>query len=194
MNEKIGTSEDSSKFRTNIENELKKAGQFIRAAGTAINEFAAIQYEPGQKKSMVDQLKAYQETNGIMIRKLQAVSVKIKEKMVSYQEYAQNVMNSMVSDAPNGLNRLDSSGQQDQLMVQNKGFQLTDEDQRMAQDAEYMGNIINQRKQDINTIADIMQDINSIAKDIAKETYEQGEKLTKLDEHITTAKVNVEKA
>ena len=62
---------------------------------------------------MVDQLKAYQETNGIMIRKLQAISVKIKEKMVSYQEFAQNVMNSMVSDAPNGLNRMDSSGYQD---------------------------------------------------------------------------------
>ena len=47
MNEKIGTNEDSSKFRVNIETELKKAGQFIRAAGNAINEFGNIKYDPG---------------------------------------------------------------------------------------------------------------------------------------------------
>jgi len=44
-----------------------------------------------------------------------------------------------------------------------------------------MSNVISQRKEDISSIANIMNDINSIAKDIAIETRQQGEKLEKLD-------------
>lgn len=47
-----------------------------------------------------------------------------------------------------------------------------------------MQNIISQRKEDISNIANIMNDINSIAKDLAIETLEQGEKLARLDENM----------
>ena len=41
---------------------------------------------------------------------------------------------------------------------------------------------IHQRKQDIDEIASIMQNINSLANDIAIETSQQKEKLVKLDD------------
>jgi hypothetical protein len=40
----------------------------------------------------------------------------------------------------------------------------------MAADADFMANIIGQRKEDINNIASIMSDINAIAQDLAVET------------------------
>ena len=61
-------------------------------------------------------------------------------------------------------------------------------------EADFMENIITQRKEDINNIATIMSDINSIAKDIAVETATQGEKLQKLDENMATADSNAEEA
>ena len=57
-----------------------------------------------------------------------------------------------------------------------------------------MENIIAQRKEDINSIASIMNDINAMAKDIAKETTAQGEKLQKLDDNMAEADKNASEA
>ena len=57
-----------------------------------------------------------------------------------------------------------------------------------------MSNVINQRKDDINSIANIMADINDIAKDIAIETKGQGEKLEKLNENMGVAEDNTNNA
>jgi len=54
--------------------------------------------------------------------------------------------------------------------------------------------VIGQRKQDINAIADIMNDINTIAQDLAIETKEQGEKLEKLDDNVRDADKKAEEA
>ena len=59
---------------------------------------------------------------------------------------------------------------------------------------DFMETVIHQRKDDINSIANIMNDINAIAKDIAVETKAQGEKLEKLDENMEEADTNAEKA
>ena len=61
-------------------------------------------------------------------------------------------------------------------------------------ETDFMANIINQRKDDISNIANIMNDINSIAKDLAIETQKQGEKLERLDENMTKADDNAEEA
>lgn len=53
-----------------------------------------------------------------------------------------------------------------------------------------MDEVIQQRKQDITKIESIMQNINYIAKDIAMETQKQGEKVKRLDEHMTKAAEN----
>lgn len=52
----------------------------------------------------------------------------------------------------------------------------------MEQDANFYNGVIKQRKEDINAIADIMQDINSIAKDLAVEVKQGGEKLDQLND------------
>ena len=57
-----------------------------------------------------------------------------------------------------------------------------------------MQNVIDQRKEDINSIANIMSDLNEMAKDIAIETKAQGEKLEKLDDNMAIANENTEKA
>ena len=57
-----------------------------------------------------------------------------------------------------------------------------------------MDNVITQRKADISNIANIMSDINDIAKDLAIETQNQGKKLAKIDEDITVADDNAKDA
>ena len=61
-------------------------------------------------------------------------------------------------------------------------------------ESDFMQNVIDQRKEDINALATIMNDINSIAKDIAIETKAQGEKLEHLDENMGIAEDNTTKA
>lgn len=57
-----------------------------------------------------------------------------------------------------------------------------------------MEQIINQRNNDINAIGEIMGNINEMAKDLAKETKEQGDKLIKLDDNIGVAEQNADDA
>ena len=54
---------------------------------------------------------------------------------------------------------------------QNKqGYQLSQEQVKVTGEMDFMETVIHQRKEDINSIANIMNDINAIAKDIAVET------------------------
>ena len=64
----------------------------------------------------------------------------------------------------------------------------------MEQDANFYNGVIKQRKEDINAIADIMQDINSIAKDFAVEVKQGGEKLDQLNDQMGDAEKKVEDA
>ena len=52
---------------------------------------------------------------------------------------------------------------------------------KLSSGVDFYSNVIAQRKEDINNIADIMANINEMAKDLAIETKKQGEKLNKLD-------------
>lgn len=54
--------------------------------------------------------------------------------------------------------------------------------------------MIQQRKEDINAIADIMQDINHIAKDLAVEVRQGGEKLDQLNDQMGDAEKKVDDA
>ena len=73
-------------------------------------------------------------------------------------------------------------------------YKLQEEDLAIKGESDFMANIINQRKEDISNIANIMSDINSIAKDLAIETQKQGEKLERLDENMTKVDENAEDA
>ena len=65
---------------------------------------------------------------------------------------------------------------------------------KIKNEADFMDNVITQRKQDIDNIATIMSDINAIANDIAKDTAMQGEKLQDLDSNLIVAEANTEEA
>lgn len=54
--------------------------------------------------------------------------------------------------------------------INNQKYKLQEEDIAIKGETDFMANIINQRKEDISNIANIMNDINSIAKDLAIET------------------------
>ena len=56
-------------------------------------------------------------------------------------------------------------------------FVISDEDMKMAQEQDFMENIIKQRNEDINLIAEVMRDINQMAKDLFIEVKSGGEKL-----------------
>ena len=73
-------------------------------------------------------------------------------------------------------------------------YKLQQEDLAIKGESDFMSNIINQRRDDISNIANIMSDINSIAKDLALETQKQGEKLERLDENMTKVDENAEEA
>ena len=64
----------------------------------------------------------------------------------------------------------------------------------MQAETEFMSNIIEQRNQDINQIGDIMANINDMAKDLAIETKEQGDKLVNLDNNMGKAEKNADEA
>ena len=57
-----------------------------------------------------------------------------------------------------------------------------------------MAAVIEQRRDEINKIENIMRNINDIAKDINIEVQNQGEKLERLDMHVRTAAENVKEA
>ena len=71
-----------------------------------------------------------------------------------------------------------------------KDYALGQEQIKISGEVDFMQNIIAQRKEDINSIANIMADINAIAKDIAVETRAQGEKLEGLHDNLPTADNN----
>ena len=71
---------------------------------------------------------------------------------------------------------------------------LSDDDLRFKQDQDFVNGVIQQRKGDINAIADIMQDINSIAKDLAVEVKDGGEKLDNLNNQMADTEKKVEDA
>lgn len=73
-------------------------------------------------------------------------------------------------------------------------MKLSEQDLVIKNEQDLMEAQIIERKQDIDTIANIMTNINSIAKDIAVETQNQGEKLQKLDENMLIAEKNAEDA
>mmetsp|Transcript_14722 Transcript_14722/g.25048 ORF Transcript_14722/g.25048 Transcript_14722/m.25048 type:complete len:137 (-) Transcript_14722:212-622(-) len=125
---------------------------------------------------------------------MQDVGQRISEKEKQYADLAiESAKQSMVSVKDPSRDSID------QLMV--AGVIIEEEKQQMTQEqkqvnlniqgeADLVENIIRERKEDINQIASIMSDINQIAKDIAVETQEQGEKLKKLDESISDAHSN----
>ena len=78
--------------------------------------------------------------------------------------------------------------------AQTQKFKMSDEDRHMSQNQDFMNNVIGQRKEDINQIGNIMANINEMAKDIALETRQQGEKLEKLDQNMAEAENNADKA
>ena len=75
-----------------------------------------------------------------------------------------------------------------------KDYALGQEQIKISGEVDFMQNIIAQRKEDIHSIANIMADINAIAKDIAVETRAQGEKLDGLMDNLTTADNNTSSA
>ena len=83
---------------------------------------------------------------------------------------------------------------QDQLFVGKKQeqFKISDEDLRMAQDADFMANVISQRKDDMSAIQSAMANINAMAKDLAIETKKQGEKLNTISDNLYEADNQVE--
>ena len=88
----------------------------------------------------------------------------------------------------------DSNVSQDQMFMNNKQeFKISDDDLRMAQDADFMANVIDQRKQDMDGIQSAMANINAMAKDLAIETDKQGTKLNTISDNLYEANNQVEK-
>lgn len=62
---------------------------------------------------------------------------KIQKKQVEFAELAANVAQSMISNG---------GGEEDQNLMFKQQFKLSDEELRMAADADFMSNVIGQRK------------------------------------------------
>ena len=96
---------------------------------------------------------------------------------MEFTDALMKVRSSVVSD---GIN--DQSVEHLESQMQKQKFQISDDDRRMEAEQDFYQGIIKQRNEDVNAIADIMQNINSIAKDLAIEVKDGGEKLDKLNE------------
>lgn len=83
----------------------------------------------------------------------------------------------------NGIND-GNKGKQQQLA------QISKQEIKILAETDLYESQTHQRKQDIDEIASIMQNINSLANDIAIETSQQKEKLVKLDDQMEVADDN----
>lgn len=125
------------------------------------------------------------------MRKLKDIGMKIQNAHKEYNDIARKSMVSMRESTANGGGS--SMSKQDSLLVGLR-YQPTDEDAKLKQETDFMQNIIDQRNNDINTIGDIMSNINEMAKDLAIETKVQGDKLLNLDKNMGDAEDNAKDA
>lgn len=65
---------------------------------------------------------------------------------------------------------------------------------KLLAETDYMEEVINGRKKEIDQIENIMLDINSMAKDLAMETTKQGQSLQTLETNIIVARDNTKGA
>ena len=121
------------------------------------------------------------------MKKLQELARKITDKQ---KEFNQEVRNS-IAPSFHGDQSQDNIMYQNQLMKQN---QLEDDDKMLQADVNLQRELIDQRATDINDIARIMGNINSIAVDLVKETNKQGEKLDQMTDAMQKADENAEEA
>jgi len=124
-----------------------------------------------------DKQKAFEEKLEDLRQRFQKTSQKIKEKEQLFIDLATN-RDSQYS------NNHDNERTAAQIAEKQQSLKLIAETDNMEE-------VIKQRKQDINKIESIMQNINAIAKDINVEVQNQGEKLVRLDQHMTSAANNV---
>ncbi len=154
MLKQIGSEKDNKLFRQSVTNELTAATKMMNLAGEKIDEFREMKLPGNARRQQLDQYRAFKENQQAQVKKLQLLGQKIQKKQIEFAELADKLMHSYNS---NGDDALANS----QLLMQQ--FNLSDEDLKRAADADYMANIIGQRKEDINNIATIMSDINAIA-------------------------------
>ena len=182
----IGTKSDSQQFRQKITKQLNEISNLIKENKKSIDVFDGLSrtdaVPTNQKSDHKYQVRNFQEQQGQFVAKLKQVSEQIMSRQTEFTETLERTRNSMVSD---GIN--DQSADYADNQMQQQKFQLSDEDRRMEQDADFYNGVIKQRKEDIHAIADIMQDINSIAKDLAVEVKQGGEKLDQLNDQMADA-------
>jgi len=81
----------------------------------------------------MDQYRAFKENQNMLVKKLQNLGQQIHKKQIQFAELAQNVVNSMISNKDN---------EEDQNQFLKQQFKLSDEELRMAADADFMSNVI----------------------------------------------------
>ena len=123
------------------------------------------------------------------MKKIMDTGKKIQQRQVEFADIAAKAMASMVQS------QSQEGSYQEKLLVGNQQqWKISDEEMQLSSGVDFYSNVIAQRKEDINNIADIMANINDMAKDLAIETKKQGQKLNKLDQDLGTADNNAETA
>lgn len=171
----------------------------MKDCNTQIQDFKKLQVPDDYEKQKKEQLSAFTDSTNLLIKKLKDIGTKIQDKQKMHADLAiQSAQASMVS-----VSEHDRMTGQDEFMTHGVTEQIQQNEEQKAQaqiqlniknESDFVQNVIDQRKDDINTIATLMSNINMIAKDIAVETSAQGEKLEKLDENITVADENASNA
>lgn len=178
----IGTKSDSRTFRQQLTKQVNDTSNLIKENKKNIDIFDGLSRTEAVPQSQAAdhkyQVRNFQEQQGQFIRKLKELGDQITTRQSEYTESIERARNSIVGSEGNvdqSLDHLDSQMQQQK-------FELSDEDRKFQQDQDFYSGVIQQRKEDINAIADIMQDINHIAKDLAIEVKQGGEKLDQLND------------
>ena len=75
-----------------------------------------------------------------------------------------------------------------------KQEKLDSEELKIQREADYMADVIKQRQEDLDNVETLMNDVNSIAKQINVKVHEQREDLEAINANADTALDNAEKA
>lgn len=169
----------------------------MKQCSDSLNDFKELQVQDTKVALKREQVSAFQDSTGQLSRKLKDLGSKIQEKAKVHADLAQPSITSSIVDTDKDTNQEDfmvAGISQDSKNTNKQGYQLTTQQIKFTGEVDFMHNVIQQRKQDINSIANIMADINEIAKDIAIETKAQGEKLERIDQNMAEADKNAEAA
>ncbi|TNV76781.1 hypothetical protein FGO68_gene9136 [Halteria grandinella] len=166
--EQLGTVQDSLQIRASMNSSLDECLRLMQTAESTFQKLSALQMPITQQKAKDSQMRAFKESFDGFGKRFRNASLEIQRKQNIHPLYSSN-------DSTTDHGHVEE--QKHQAVKQKQKI----DNIRLVAETDQMEDHLMSRRQDIDKITNIMQNINMIAKDINIETHAQGETLLRID-------------